>query len=144
MERFTGKQRAFCVKMFYKNNDSYVTVRRLFRIEYGLQRIIHIKYSSNKELTIGSFYSRTNCSPFSRSKLDRLIKSLPESIFDFNSLNLAWGCSIYNCGGKDILESINNNNSIILNDGSMTTVGSHIWRQDALDLTIVSLSLALV
>ncbi|CAH2088890.1 unnamed protein product [Euphydryas editha] len=39
MERFTGKQRAFCVKMFYKNNDSYVTVRRLFRIEYGLQRI---------------------------------------------------------------------------------------------------------
>lgn len=39
MERFTGQQRAFCVKQFYKNNDSYVTVRRLFRIEYGLRRV---------------------------------------------------------------------------------------------------------
>ena len=39
MERFTGEQRAFCVKNFYKNNDSYVTVRRLFRVEYALHRM---------------------------------------------------------------------------------------------------------
>ena len=39
MERFTGEQRAFCVKNVYKNNDSYVTVRRLFRVEYGLHRM---------------------------------------------------------------------------------------------------------
>lgn len=39
MERFTGQQRAFCVKQFYKNSDSYIVVRRLFRAEYGLHNI---------------------------------------------------------------------------------------------------------
>lgn len=109
--------------------------------------VVRIQYSSNKELTIVSFYSPANCSPsFCRNKIDRLIKSLPEPIFlagDFNGLHSAWGCSTSNCRGKDILESINNNNLVLLNDGSMTTVGSHIWRQNALDLTIVSPSLAL-
>ncbi|XP_069359553.1 histone-lysine N-methyltransferase SETMAR-like [Maniola hyperantus] len=36
MDRFTGPQRAYCVKQFYLNNFSLITVRRLFRVEYGL------------------------------------------------------------------------------------------------------------
>lgn len=36
MERFTGEQRAFCVKNYYKNADSCVIVRRSFRSHYGL------------------------------------------------------------------------------------------------------------
>lgn len=36
MERFTGEQRAFCVKNYYKNGDSCTVVRRLFRVEFGL------------------------------------------------------------------------------------------------------------
>ncbi|CAG9792704.1 unnamed protein product [Diatraea saccharalis] len=35
-DRFTGPQRAYCVKQFYLNNFSLITVRRLFRVEYGL------------------------------------------------------------------------------------------------------------
>lgn len=37
MERFTGSQRAFCVKNYYRNDGSCIVVRRLFRSEYGLQ-----------------------------------------------------------------------------------------------------------
>lgn len=36
MEHFKGEQRAFCVKNYYKNADSCVIVRRLFRFHYGL------------------------------------------------------------------------------------------------------------
>lgn len=36
MDRFTGPQRAFCVKQFYLNNGSLIIVRRLFRVEYDL------------------------------------------------------------------------------------------------------------
>lgn len=36
MERFTGEQRAFCVKAYYKNGDSCTVARRLFRSEFSL------------------------------------------------------------------------------------------------------------
>ncbi|XP_048484480.1 uncharacterized protein LOC125490157 [Plutella xylostella] len=36
MDRFTGPQRAFCVKQFYLNHFSPTIVRRLFRSEYDL------------------------------------------------------------------------------------------------------------
>lgn len=39
MERFTGPQRAFCVRAFYKNNDSYVLVRRLYRNHFNIARM---------------------------------------------------------------------------------------------------------
>lgn len=39
MERFSGAQRAFCVKHYYKNGDSCTVVRRLFRAEYELHDI---------------------------------------------------------------------------------------------------------
>lgn len=36
MDNFTGAQRAFCVKHYYKNGDSCAIVRRLFRREFKL------------------------------------------------------------------------------------------------------------
>ncbi|XP_055904662.1 uncharacterized protein LOC129940368 [Eupeodes corollae] len=39
MSPFMGEQRAFCVRAFYENNRSYVTVRRLFRVKFGLRNI---------------------------------------------------------------------------------------------------------
>nr|XP_037866767.1 uncharacterized protein LOC119628500 [Bombyx mori] len=36
MERFTGEQRAFCVKAYYKNGDSGTIARRLFRSKFNL------------------------------------------------------------------------------------------------------------
>jgi hypothetical protein len=38
MESWTGAQRAFAVKSFYKNNDIYVAVQREFRKKFGIRR----------------------------------------------------------------------------------------------------------
>lgn len=42
MNRFTGSQRAFCVRAFYKNNDSYTVVRRLYRTHFNLTSLKHV------------------------------------------------------------------------------------------------------
>ena len=38
MESWTGAQRAFAVKSFYKNSDSYVVAQREFRKKFGIHR----------------------------------------------------------------------------------------------------------
>jgi len=38
MEPWTGIQRAFAVKAFYKNGDSFVIAQREFRREFGIHR----------------------------------------------------------------------------------------------------------
>jgi len=38
MKLWTGAQRAFAVKSFYKNNDSYVAAQREFRKKFGIHR----------------------------------------------------------------------------------------------------------
>ena len=38
MESWTGAQRTFAVKSFYKNNDSYVATQREFRKKFGIHR----------------------------------------------------------------------------------------------------------
>jgi len=38
MELWTGAQRAFAVKSFYKNNDRYVAAQREFRKKFGIHR----------------------------------------------------------------------------------------------------------
>jgi hypothetical protein len=38
MEPWTGAQRAFVVKAFYKNGDSFVIAQRKFRRESGIHR----------------------------------------------------------------------------------------------------------
>ena len=38
MESWTGAQRAFAVKSFYKNNESYVAAEREFRKKFGTHR----------------------------------------------------------------------------------------------------------
>ena len=38
MELCTGARRAFVVKLFYKNNDSYVAAQREFRKKFGIHR----------------------------------------------------------------------------------------------------------
>ncbi|CAG4962477.1 unnamed protein product [Parnassius apollo] len=62
---------------------------------------------------------------------------------DFKAHHTLWECSELDSRGRDVFVSIDDNNLIILNDGQMTTVESHRWRQNASDLTLVSSSLAL-
>jgi len=38
MESWTGAQRGFAVKSFYKNNDTYVAAQREFRKKFGIHR----------------------------------------------------------------------------------------------------------
>jgi hypothetical protein len=38
MDSWTGAHRAFAVKLFYKNNDSYVAAQREFRKKFGVYR----------------------------------------------------------------------------------------------------------
>jgi len=38
MEPWTGAQRAFAVKAFYKNGDNFVITQREFRREFGIHR----------------------------------------------------------------------------------------------------------
>jgi len=38
MEPWTGAQRVFAVKAFYKNGDSFVIAQREFRREFGIHR----------------------------------------------------------------------------------------------------------
>jgi hypothetical protein len=38
MELWTGAQRAFAVKAFYKNGDSFMIAQREFRREFGIHR----------------------------------------------------------------------------------------------------------
>ena len=38
MESWTGAQRAFTVKSFYKNNNSYAAAQREFRKKFGIRR----------------------------------------------------------------------------------------------------------
>jgi transposase len=36
MDQWTGAQRAFAIKAFYKNNDSYAAAQRLFRRHFQI------------------------------------------------------------------------------------------------------------
>ena len=38
MEQWSGKQRAYAIKSFYKNNDSYVAAQHEFRLHFNLKR----------------------------------------------------------------------------------------------------------
>ena len=46
VESWTGAQRAFALKSFYKNNDSYVAARREFRKKFGIHRNGKVAVSS--------------------------------------------------------------------------------------------------
>jgi hypothetical protein len=56
---------------------------------------------------------------------------------------MSWGCVNTLPRGRDILDIIDGNDLVLLNNGQTTKTGSSSWRPNALDLTLVSPSLAL-
>lgn len=114
----------------------------------SLQNICIQVSINNKSYTIASLYCPTKATPhFEKNKFDALVKSLPKPVIiagDFNAHHSAWGCNTISPRGRDILDVVDDNNLIILNNGDPTTVGTNKWQPNALDLTIVSLSLALI
>lgn len=113
----------------------------------SLQNVcVKIKINNN-ELSVVSFYSPSNTNPpFNKNNLDVLLKSIPKPMIfggDFNAHHMSWGCVDTLPRGKDVLDVIDENDLVLLNNGSPTTIGSSSWRANALDLTLVSPSLAL-
>ncbi|CAH0404751.1 unnamed protein product [Chilo suppressalis] len=83
---------------------------------------------------------------FNISKFTNLINELPKPVYiagDFNAHHTIWGCHTVDARGRDILDSLENCDLILLNDAQATTVGTDTWRPNGLDLTMVSPVMAL-
>lgn len=134
------------VAILIQNNLSY---NKLVTYNDSSLQNLAIQLHFNSEIiSMISFYSPTLASPcnFTYSYLDNLIKSVPGPLImagDFNAHNTIWGCSSTDSRGSILQDIIDDNNLCLLNNGQVTTVGSHVWRPNALDLTIVSPSLSL-
>ena len=133
------------VAILIHQSITYSKIKTYF--DNSLQNICIKITVNNKEISIVSFYSPLNCNPpFNKDKFDLLVKSIPSPFIfagDFNAHHTSWGCVSDTPRGRDILEIIDENNLVLLNDGQVTTVGSLTWRPNALDLSLVSSSLAL-
>lgn len=113
----------------------------------SLQNIVVQIQIFQKQISIVSFYSPGSCTPeFNKKKFNDLIQTIPKPIIfagDFNAHHTLWGCGKVDARGRDIVDVADENDLVLLNDGRPTTVGSHRWKPNALDLTFVSASLAL-
>lgn len=137
-----NKHNGVCILIH--NSIAYNKINTFF--DDSLQNIC-IQISVNgKQISIVSFYSPTNCNPaFDKTKFENLIKSIPEPMIiagDFNAHHTSWGCCSTSPRGRTVLDVVDDNFLVLLNDGTPTTVGSVTWRPNALDLAIVSPSLA--
>ena len=75
--------------------------------------------------------------------LTSLLNQLPKPyviLGDFNSHNTLWGCRETNSRGRTVESVINENECILLNDGSPTHI--YNYRESAIDLTLVSPEIA--
>ena len=78
-------------------------------------------------------------------EIEKLILQLPTPyiiVGDFNSHNTLWGSHKIDCRGKTIENLINNNNLILLNDGSPTFFNSSNGKTSAIDLTLCNSNIA--
>ena len=55
MESWTGAQRAFAVKSFYKNNDSYVAAQNEFRKKFGIHRNSKVPSAHTTKTWVNNF-----------------------------------------------------------------------------------------
>jgi len=81
MERFTGEQRAFCVKAYYKNGDSCIVARRLFRARFNLHDLNQCPSETAIRLWVKKFEasgSTLNAKPTGRRKSIRTEENVAE------------------------------------------------------------------
>jgi hypothetical protein len=101
----------------------------------------------NKLLTVVSVYCPPHSSPtFNIKKFTELVNNLPKPIYiagDFNAHHTIWGCHTIDARGRNLLDALDECYLVLLNDTQPTTVGTHSWRPNGLDLTMVSSNIAL-
>ena len=59
MGPWTGAQRAFAVKAFYKNGDSFVIAQREFRREFGIRRNRAVSSAHAIKTRVRNFEAKT-------------------------------------------------------------------------------------
>lgn len=106
------------VAILIHNHIAYSEIPTYF--DNSLQNIcVRIKIH-NREISIISFYSPTNCNPtFDKNKLSSIIRSVPGPLIlagDFNAHHTSWGCCSNTPRGNDILDVIDDNNLVLLNN----------------------------
>ena len=131
------------VAIVIHNSLNFQHISTFFDI--SLQNIMVKVQIYNKFINILSFY----CPPsvrFNKTKFNNLIKNISGPVIvagDFNAHHTVWGCSSVDSRARDIIDVMEENDLVLLNDGSPTTIGSNLWRPNGLDLTMVSSSLVL-
>lgn len=79
------------------------------------------------------------------TEIDNLLNYVPKPCVvmgDFNAHHRTWGSSLSNSYGRDLLEIFDRHNLCVLNDGSQTRRTKPTENNSAVDLTVVSPSLA--
>ena len=99
----------------------------------------------DKQITICSIYLPPRAA-FTNADIQSLLDQLPSPFLllgDFNAHNPLWGGDILDSEGKVIEDIINNNNVVLLNDGTMTYHNLYFNSYSAIDLSICSSDIAL-
>ena len=99
----------------------------------------------DKQVTVCSIYipPRSN---FTNADIQSLIDQLPKPFLilgDFNAHNPLWGGDVLDNAGKVIEDVVNSNDTVLLNDGSMTYHNICFNSYSAIDLSICSSEIAL-
>ena len=98
----------------------------------------------DKQITICSIYLPPRAA-FTNADIQSLLDQLPSPFLllgDFNAHNPLWGGDILDSEGKVIEDIINNNNVVLLNDGTMTYHNLYFNSFSAIDLSICSSDIA--
>lgn len=103
-----------------------------------MQVCITIDLQNNSKLTLVSLYVPPQ-TKITLNEWNLFFNAIPKPFIvggDFNSHHIAWGCDHSDTYGKILLDSLDNNNLTILNDGSPTYIGNYFRQKSAIDLTI--------
>lgn len=99
----------------------------------------------DKQITVSSIYMPPR-SNFSDADIQWLIDQLPQPFFilgDFDAHNLLWGGHTLDNEGKITEDIINNNDIVLLNDGTMTYHNIYFNSYSAIVLSVCSSAIAL-
>lgn len=131
------------VALFIRNDIKFKTINYNNNLNSPEVVPAIIKFAGT-EITIVATYA----SPTVELNLDNLLlikgNILGHFIImgDFNCRHTSWGCHDSNTRGKEMLKFLEQENVVLLNDGAATRIPQPNQHANALDLTIVSPSLA--
>ena len=106
---------------------------------------VALKIALDREITVCSLYLPPRFN-FLYSDIQSLVDELPQPYMilgDFNAHNPLWGGDTLDNAGKIIEDILNNNDSVLLNDGSMTYHNIYFNTYSAIDLSICSSEIGL-